>query len=363
MGLIFLALFSLLIIMITNISKMVFGHNFLNVILTTLFIFLISGLVTYTPDWWGYEFWLAEGVGKDLFFNFFANNLIPPGQGYQFMHIAFTAMYAIMLVYLVSRFTDQIFLVCVLYMIAIYLFYTTQIRFFMGYFSFFIGIYLWQVQQKRFWAVVMVLFALANHSSMLIYLILLPLFIVNIEKLLYRTLQILLVVSVVYFVFQTVVSLIPQEYYLVLYFIEADHHSSFLGGLFTFLPTIISILVLHSYSMRKTVEYPELLQDINFQYLYRFTVLPIIYFGVSTERQVLGHRFILPSVLFQLLLIMYLSYYNTPKQNASLRWIVILLIPFFVFYTYFLSEILVDSELPELVMKTIESNPVIRLFY
>jgi hypothetical protein len=233
----------------------------------------------------------------------------------------------------------------------------------MGYFSLFIGIYLWQVQEKRFWAVVMILFALANHSSLLIFLILLPLFFTNIERLLFRSVQILLTVSVVYFVFRTIISLIPEEYYLVLYFLEADHHSSFLGGLFTFLPTIITMLMLHFYSMRKAVEYPELLDDVNFQYLYRFTILPIIYFGISTERQVLGHRFILPSILFQLLLIMYISYYNTPKQNATLRWIVVLSIPLLVFYTYFLSEILVGSELPKMVMQTIESNPVIRLFY
>lgn len=363
MGFIFLALFTLLIILITNISKMVFRNNFVDYVFTLVFLFIIAGLVTYTPDWWGYEFWISEGKGRDLFFNFFITHLLPPGQGYQFVHITFNIVYAIMLVYLVSRFTDHIFLVCVLYLLTIYILYTTQIRFFMGYFSLFIGIYLWQVQKKHFWAIVMILFALANHSSLLLFLALLPLFITDVDKLLFRAVQILLIVSVVFFVFRTIISLIPQEYYLMLYFLETDHHSSFLGGLFTFLPTILTMLALHFYSMHKAGEYPELLNDINFQYLYRFTVLPIIFFGIATERQVLGHRFILPSILFQLLLIMYISYYNTPRQNATLRWIVIVLVPFFVFYTYFLSAILVESELSKTVMQTIESNPVIKFFY
>jgi len=362
MGLLFLALFSLLIILITNVSKLVFRHNFVSVILSTAFVFIVSGLVTYTPDWWGYEFWLAEGVGKDLFFNFFASNLLPPGQGYKFMHITFTAIYSVMLVYFVSRFTEHTYVVSLLFLVAIYIFYTTQIRFFMGYFSMFIGLYLWMVQKKYLWAIVMILFAVANHSSMIIFLILLPLFTISIENLLMRSIQILIILSGVYFVFKTIVSLIPDDYYLVLYFLETDHHSSILGGLFTFLPTIITMLVLHVYVMQKTIEYPELTEDLNFKFLYQITILPIIYFGISTERQVLGHRFILPSILFQLLLIMYVSYYNTPRQNATLRWVVIAIIPFFVYYTYFLSVVLVESELPTIVIKTIESNPVLEYF-
>ena len=362
MGLLFLALFSLLIILITNISKMVFRHNFISIILSTAFVFIASGLVTYTPDWWGYEFWLAEGVGKDVFFNFFAGNLMPPGQGYQFMHITFTACYSIMLVYFVSRFTEHTFLVCLLYMVAIYIFYTTQIRFFMGYFAMFIGLYAWMVQNKPLLAILMILFAVANHSSMIIFLILLPLFAINIENLLLRAVQILIILSGVYFVFKTVVSLIPNDFYLVLYFLETDHHSTILGGLFTFLPTIITMLILHFYVMQKTIEYPELLEDLNFKFLYRITILPIIYFGISTERQVLGQRFILPSILFQLLLIMYVSNFNSSKQNATLRSIVVATIPLFVYYTYYLSEILVDSELPTIVIKTIESNPILGYF-
>ena len=362
MALLFLVLFSLFIILITNIAKMVFRHNFVNIILSTAFIFVISGLVTYTPDWWGYEFWLAEGLGKDVFFNFFANNLLPPGQGYMFMHISFTAIYSIMLVYLVSRFTEHTFVVCVIYMIAIYLFYTTQIRFFMGYFSMFIGLYFWMVQKRYLLAIIMVLFGIANHSSMLIFLLLTPLFFVKIDNLLIKSVQILLIVSVVYFVFRTIISLIPEDYYLMFYFIEAHHHSTFLGGLFTFLPTIITMLILHFYSFRKTVEYPELLDDLNFQYLYRFSILPMIFFGISTERQVLGLRFIVPSILFQILLIMYISYFNSPKQNTSLRWVVIILLPVFIFYVYYLSKILIESEMLDLVVKTIESNPVIGFF-
>lgn len=363
MALLFLVLFSLLIILITNIARMFFRNNFVSVILTLLFLILATSLVKYTPDWWGYEYWIAEGTGKDLFFNFFANKLLPSGQGYQFMHISFTIMYAIMLVYLVSRFTEHTFIVCLLYLISIYLFYTTQIRFFMGYFAFFIGLYFWQVQKRYLWSVIMILFALANHSSMFIFLLLLPLFVLNIERLLFRVVQILIIVSVLYFVFRTIISLIPEEYYLVLYFLEADHHSTFLGGVFTFLPTIITLLILHFYAMRKVDEYPELLDDLYFQFLYRFTVIPLLFFGIATERQVLGHRFILPSMLFQLLLIMYLGYYNTPKQNSGLRWMVIFIVPFFVFYTYFLSEMLVDSELTNTVMKVIDSNPVLNSLY
>lgn len=362
MGFVFLILFSLLVILITNITKLVFRHNFVSYVLTFAFVFVVSGLVTYTPDWFGYEYWLSQGIGKDLFFNFFANNILPPGEGYKFMHISFTAMYSMLLVYFVSRFTEHTYVICLLFVVAIFLFYVTQIRFFMGYFSLFIGLYFWMVQQRRVIAVIMILFALANHSSMIILLLLFPLFYFKIENLLMKCVQILIIISGVYFVFKTVVSFLPQGFYLVLYFTEVDHQSSFMGGLFTFLPTIVTLIFVHFYAMHKTYEYPDLLSDLNFKFLYRFMLIPLVFFGIATERQVLGHRFILTSILFQLLLLAYISYYNSPKQNAKQRWIVIAVIPFFVFYTYFLSKILVGSEIPAVVMKTIESNPVLSYF-
>lgn len=159
------------------------------------------------------------------------------------------------------------------------------------------------------------------------------------------------------------VLLIPEEYYLFLYFVEVEHKSSFLGGLFTFLPTVFSMFALHFYAMNKTVEYPELLDDKNFIFLYKFMVVPLLFFGIATERQVLGHRFILPSILFQLLLIMYLGYYNTARQNAVLRWTVVFIVPFFFFHNYVLSKILVDSELSDMVMKILDSNPIVSYFY
>ncbi len=359
MGFVFLILFSLLVILITNITKLVFRHNFISYVLTFAFVFVVSGLVTYTPDWFGYELWLSQGMGKDLFFNFFARTLLPSGEGYQFMHMSFTAMYAMLLVYFVSRFTEHTYVVCLLFVVAIYLFYVTQIRFFLAYFSLFIGLYFWMVQQRRAIAVVMILFALANHSSMILFLLLFPLFYIKIENLLLKCIQVLVITSGVYFVFQTVISFLPQNFYLVMYFTEASHHSSFMGGLFTFLPTIVLMIALHFYAMYKTNEYPELLNDMNFQFLYRFMLIPLVFFGIATERQVLGHRFILTSVLFQLLLLAYVSYYNSPKQNAKQRWIVVAIIPFFVFYTYFLSNILAGSEMSTLVIKTIKSNPVL----
>lgn len=326
-------------------------------------MFAISGMVTYTPDWSGYEFWITQQVGRDIFFNFFITQLLLEGQSYQFVHIVFTASYAILLVFLVSRFTQSTFVVCVLYAVAIYIFYTTQIRFFMGYFSFFIGIYFWMVQQKKVLSVLMIAFALLNHASLLILLPTLFMFRIDTNQFMKRSVQLFLIATLFFTVFKAVLVYIPAELYLLLYFIMPEHDSSFLGALYTFLPSIFTLFVMHKFAQKKLKEHPSLANDKKFEFLYKFMVIPLLFLGLSFDRQVLGHRFILSSVLFQLMLCLYLTSFNTPKQNTLLKGWLAVYVLFFIVYTYVVSELLVESELWNMVQQVMISNPLLQYFF
>ncbi|MCE1156219.1 MAG: EpsG family protein [Bacteroidales bacterium] len=345
----------------SNLARVAFKHNWVAYVLSFSLVFIASGLLTYTPDWVGYEAWIEKDIGRDVFFNFFVHNVLPADRGYQFVHIFFVATYTVLMIMLISKFTDQILLVVVLYLAVVYLFYSTQIRFFMGYYAMSLAFYYWFVENKRRMALFFMVFAVLNHASLLFLLPFIYFFTVDVEVLIRRVALFLSLIVIVYFISSFFLTDETQDIVFLTYLASAEHESSLLGGLFSFLPWFISFFLIHLYAKRKISEYPSLLQDKKFQYLYRFMIISITFIGISLERQVVGQRFIIPSAIFQIMLLLYIARYNERRQNFTLAGIGTAYFLAYMFYYYILSMEITSSNVTEMVSEMLQSNIVIRL--
>lgn len=362
MGVILLILLVVAGLLIANLSKIAFGHNWIGYILSFAFVFIASGLVTYTPDWVGYESWIEKDIGRDVFFNFFVRNLLPDGRGYQFVHVFFVSTYTFLLILLISKFTDQTYLVVVLYLAIVYLFFSTQIRFFMGYYAMSLAFYYWFVDNKRQMALLFMIYAVLNHASLLFFLPFVYFFLVNVEVLIRRIALFLMLIVVIYLISTLFLTEESQNVVFLTYLASEEHESSLLGGLFSFLPWLISFFLIHLYTHEKISEYPDLLQDKKFQYLYRFMIISVTFIGISLERQVIGQRFIIPSAIFQIMLLLYIARFNERRQNMTLAGVGIGYFMAYMFYYYILSRMITSSNVAEMVGEMLQSNLIVQLF-
>lgn len=362
MGIVLLLLLFVAGLLISNLSAIAFGNNRIGYFLSFVVAFILSALVTYTPDWVGYESWIEEDIGRDIFFRFFVNNLLPQGWGYQFVHIFFVSSYTILLIYIISRFTDQTYLVLLLYLGIVYLFYSTQIRFFMGYFSISLAFYLWFVEGKRRASIFFLLFAVLNHGSLLFFLPFVYFFMIDVETLIRRIFMLLMLIVVIYFISTLFLTEDSENVLFLTYLASEEHESTLLGGLFSFLPSLISFFLIHLYVREKISEFPFLLDDKKFQYLYRFMIISVTFIGISLERQVIGQRFIIPSAIFQILLLFYIGGFNERRQNMTLVSVAGAYYAMYLFYHYGLSMMITSSNVTNMVIEMLRSNYVIQFF-
>ncbi len=362
MGVALLILLLIIGLLIGNLARIAFGHNHIANVLAFIVVFIVSALVTYTPDWAGYESWITEDIGRDVFFNFFVHQILPEGWGYQFVHIFFISCYTIILLYLISQFTNQSYMVFLMYLGIVYLYYTTQIRFFMGYYAISLAFYFWFVEQKLKPALFFLVFAVLNHASLLFFLPFIYFFRINVETLIKRVFLLLFVVVGIYFVSSFFFTEESEQVVFLTYLASDDHESTLLGGLFTFLPSLIGFLFIHLYSRDKISEYPQLLNDKKFQYLYRFIVISIIFVGIALERQVIGQRFIIPASIFQILLLFYLAHYNERRQNVVMFGAAAAFYMGYLFYHYVLSLMITSSNMSMMVVEMLRTNMLVRFF-
>lgn len=359
MGILLLILLSIFGLFLSKISYLAFKNNVIGFILTFAFIYILSGFVTYTPDWEGYETWIKYDSGRDLFFNYLVNKISP--NGYKLIHLIFTGIYSLFLIYFISRFSKETLLIVLLYLPIIYLFYTTQIRFFMGYYAMCLALYFWFVNNNKKIATIFAVFAFASHISLLIFIPLLYFFKFKINTLHKKVIWFLVIFTVSFYSIINLFQLVfPQGSRFIGYFLSTQHDSSILGGLFSFIPAIIGIYLIYRYSIKKIKHCEDLSSDKNFQFLYRLSIIPVIFVGLALNRQIIGQRFIIPALLFQLLLIFYIArHYNTKKENFNLAGLTLIYSLFYVTYVYILSPIVIGTDITQKVTLMLNSNSLI----
>ena len=154
-----LILITIVGLIISLVASKTTKGKFVNSLLSFVFIYVISGFVTYTPDWEGYEIWISLDSGRDVLFNYLRDKIVLLGYGYKALHLIFTGLYSFFLVFFISRFEKRTYLVAILYIPLIYLFFAAQYRFFLGYFSMCLAYYFFVIQRKESWGVGLAIFA------------------------------------------------------------------------------------------------------------------------------------------------------------------------------------------------------------
>lgn len=329
-------------------------------IITYILIILICGKVAYTPDWSGYEFSLENNSRMEFFFKIISDFALKKGFTYEDVHLFYVSIYTIFLLWLISIFNKNLFVISFLYLFFVFLFYTTQIRFFMGYYAGILALYYFLQDRKLILSLALFLFAILNHSSLIILLLYIPLFSINIHKLT-KIVTIAAVAGVFFFfaldLFLPITTLINNDVRFSAY-LSVESRSSVLGGFASLLPFIIYIPFLSRYyfKVRTKLSFVEDIKKIDF--LYKLTIIPIAFTGLSIYIQIIGHRFIVPSLVISLIL--YFQLRSFDKNNRISRNYFFALLCFGVLYYYFLLPSITSTGNNEIIIRMLNSNQIIQ---
>lgn len=317
----------------------------------------MSGFVTYTPDRHGYEFWMESGAGRDLFFNLIVEKGAFYGFDYESTHKFFVGLYSFMLIYLISRFSKKSFLVVLLFLPVVYLYYTTQIRFFCAFFSMCLAFYFFYIENNKKFGIFFLGFSLINHIAIILLLPLYYLFTIKFHRVMKGIIIWSISILIIYNpILQILHRYFPEDVRLTNYATSAIG-PSLLGGMFLILPSLILSLFIHYYATIKTEQNPFLIDDKKFQFLYRFSVVPLVFVGTSMTWPIIVQRFIVPAILFQALLILYVKGLNNKFQNMALAEFSCLAYIMLLFYKYLLPIFLLNNDyLLENVLLVLKSN-------
>lgn len=335
MGGLFITLIILFGYIISKVSLLAFKTNIIGFLLTFLVIYIFTGFVTYTPDWEGYNVWIYYENGRDIFFNYLIKQLNP--KDYAEIHLIFTCIYTFLLIFFINKFSNETYAIALLYIPIVYLFFTTQIRFFMGYYSTILGCYYWYVKKNKSIAILLATFGIVNHISVLLFIIIAYFLRYNISDLKKKIVVGFIIITIMYAALAGILPFLPDNLRFVNYFTSSEQESSLLGGLYTFFPALLGTILIVLYIDKKIRATPEIVNDKNFKFLYYFSIVPLIFIGIALYRQIVGHRFIIPALLFQIVLIFYVSTkYSSKKQKNKLLFYTIIFIIAYCIYLYVL---------------------------
>lgn len=308
----------------------------LHLFISFLFLFCLCAFVTYTPDWDAYEYMIQSDSETDYLFKLIVAlykylNI----DTYKSIHITFIFSISLLLITFLKEFDVNYFVVIVLFLVLNYLVFTTQIRYFLGFFGVLIS--LKRFNDKRylssFWYF---LFSLFSHMSLILFL---PFyFLINSGFKQIKKFVIFSIISL--FISSTfLVYLLPDIlYYRFILYFESEHRASILGSLYFFLPSIINISFLLIYlkivySLNSLNDLP----DIS-KFLLKITFISFYIFGLALNIQVFGSRIVEP--IFFVQSIFYLSEIFNRKGNLAyiflflsflLNFIIVYILPFIIF--------------------------------
>lgn len=341
-------------------SKFYFGRILLFITVLS-FLYIVFLPITYTLDRQIYELSIALPEYSDRMeptFNLIVTYIRNHNYDYQFLHFVFISIYSFIYTFLINKFSKNVFIVTILYIPLVFIFYGTQLRYFLGYYSVLLGFYYLYVDKNKKLSVVCFTFGILSHYSLILFI---PFyFLLKIKNNFFsRIVKYTLSIFVGYLILTTVVVKILSGFRFVSY-LEGDLVSSYSGGLFTFLPFIGIYYFSNIYYKKRISLNPALKNDLIFSYLYKMSIIPLIYIGVAFSAQVIGHRFIMTGLLFPILLFLYK--FNEVKFNKFSYLLVfsILYILIFIHLNFSTGLVLGDWDGVNQIEKMILSNELLK---
>ena len=292
--------------------------------------------ITYTPDKENYTWWIRFpdfSKDKELTFQIIAAYIRAKNYDYQFFHVTFLSIYCFLYLFFISKFSKNVLIVTLLYIPCIFIFYGTQLRYFLGYYAILLALYFYVIAKNRLIAILFCVFAISSHYSLVLFI---PVyFLLKIKTNFFiRILQYTLIVLVGYIILTTVIIKLLSGVRFSGYLTSEDLVSSYSGGIFTFAP-LIPMYFLFGYYYKKRIKLnPSLINDSKFVFLYKMSLIPLVYIGIALTAQVIGHRIIMTGILFPILLFFY-KYSEIRNTQFKLRsGIIFLVFYLFIFFHF-----------------------------
>lgn len=336
---------------------------FISTLLILYFVFLF---ITYTPDKKFYEFWIEfpeVSKNKEPAFQIIANYIRKNNLSYNFLHVTFVGIYSFVYVFFVSRLSKNVFICTLLYIPLIFVFYGTQLRYFLGFYVVLLAFYYSYVRKNNIIAIVYFIAGVLCHYSLLF---LLPIyFLLKIDNHFFRRIVFIAMLIFASYLSLTFIALKILSNSRFLQYLQGELVSSYEGGLFTFLPFIPLYFLIQKYYLIRLRLNPDLKNDLKFTFLYKMSILPIIYLGIALTIQVIGHRFIMPSLIFPICLFLY-KFENITSARVKISnvffFIIVSLI--MVVYQNFATGIFLDKwDIVDEMAKMIASNKYLNYLF
>ncbi len=317
----------------------------ITIFLDTIALFLVllfSYGVTYTADWTMYSwFYKIKFDETDYVFywltQFFSKHNYSYEQLFQF-HIVVTTFLNF---FVIKKFTRNYFYVILVYYIVNYVHAVNQIRYFLGLPFILFGFYYLLQKKNILISIIMFIIGYLCHSALLVLLVFIPLYYIPIKN----YFKIILLGSlgltfIIYIIFR--LKLGDALDHFGAYF-GKEYNSSFLGGLFNALPYLLFFTFLFLESNNILKKHPEYFEDKKFRFLYKIAFFPIIFVFASFSVQILGHRYVLPFIIFWVIYYLYLIK-DLPRKQKFLKILnltflnIVVVCCFYIFPDFLLKE-------------------------
>lgn len=329
----------------------------------TLFILYSTFLfISYTPDrdiytWMLYYRELSKD--KEPIFNLIANYVRNHNYDYEGLHFIYLLLYCFLYLMFVSKFIRNVLPITLLYIPLVFIFFGTQLRFFLGYFFVLLSLYYLLIKKNKLLTLSNFVLGIANHYSLVLFIPFYFLYRIK-EKFFIKIIQISFYTFIGYLVLTNIIFNLLSGIRFVSY-LKGDLVSTYLGGIFTFVPIIPIYFLINFYYKKRIKLEPSLKDDEKFTFLYKMSITPLIFIGIAFTVQVIGHRIIMTCVLFPILLFFY-KFNEIKNLNFKINAAIIFALSYsFIFFHFNLSTgfILGKWDGIEQIEKMIKSNPLL----
>jgi hypothetical protein len=310
----------------------------------SLFYFFTYG-VTDTADWEGYIYKFDDTeASTDIIFRYLTLLAVLLGYSFEVIYQFHLMFFGFLFAFFISRFTKNIFLVLIFYLVISYVPLVNQIRYYLALSFFFNSMYFMFCSKRRTLSIVLLIFSVLSHSSMFI-LCLFPILSHLSTGSNYLKRCIYASIGFFFVVFSFITLGISNFLNHYDQYFGKEMTSSVLGGIFNVLPHLIFLIFLYLNNEKAVEKYPDLLEDTKYKFLYRLSFFTVIFIPASLYIQVLAHRYVHALLIVWICLYLYTLSFEKLFKPYFYGLLQLLLMLFFIIgYTYILSPMLFGEE-------------------
>lgn len=287
-----------------------------SVLLIALFLYITVG-ITYTADYDMYYYFFKYDVKTDYVFTQLSKVFKSIGWSFHDLYAVHIIMITLLLMLFVLRYNVNVFYIFLFFITIEFVHFTNQIRYFLGFAFLLLSFHSLYKKNYVYFGIYAAL-TLLTHIALVVLFTFIPIFyVVKSEIYLKRILVFAgFCFLLVFGLFNTGIG--KEISHFGEYF-SASGISSFAGGLYNTIPSIILIAYLYLETKKYIANHPDCFDDKKFIFLFKLTFYTIIFIPASFFLQIAGHRYVMPFVIVYAIYFLYMIRdYNANLKIAKL---------------------------------------------